>query len=451
MAGIGPTSSSERTGVGAVQSEDAPVESGGSTKARGTTDNHVEGYQGPPQAGVEHGAHQAGEVVSGQQLAAAHAQWKSDRDTLRSKLEGPIAAIAKQCEAGTLVAGGGVFDSFAGATFSALFDDKAMWATFNRLPKDQIADLIEAKVRQAMPNASPEERAKVAQGIISRLDTQLLYQGATKLRDAAVSKMEHTAADFERLANDPEQLKALLQQLETAERGTPEQKEAAKGLRKAMGLSEKGTLAEQAEGLKERASLIREQADDLHHTVTPDLLYQKVGKYELAAAVAEGMGIKPDSWAGEQMGAVREAGEERERTIRYISMATKLAAIFAAPGGTGIALAALSGGLESGEAWEAVDAARAGEASGLLQRGSIDRARNHAVVTTAAAAVEVLGSAAMKTHGGEHALEAAGEHLHLGAHAAEHVAELGLTAAAVATTEISRRSAEAHAHHEEGK
>ena len=158
-------------------------------------------------------------------------------------------------------------------------------------------------------------------------------------------------------------------------------------------------------------------------------------------------GIRPDSFAAEQVSAAREQGKSDKAEIEHMKLACCVVAA-AATGGlgagglAGFATSAAGSTLMNAgslaEKSRAVDMARDGEVSGTMREGSADIARRNLHVAQVAFAAEVVGGGIAARYGshavGHPFLEKLGEE---GAHHVAHGIIEGSTALSAGSAELA--------------
>jgi hypothetical protein len=181
------------------------------------------------------------------------------------------------------------------------------------------------------------------------------------------------------------------------------------------------------------AELLRHQAKELDSPAGARV-FRAVADQDVAALYMKDAGVKPGSFAADQVAAAREQGKADNEQIEHMKLACSIAAVVATGGlglsaGAAFGVSAMSSTVMNApgiaEKVNAIDRAIAGEAAGTMEKGSVDRAKYNLKVAVAAYAGEVaLGGAA--AHFGGHAMGHAvesGLEKELGKHLAEQAGE----------------------------
>jgi hypothetical protein len=186
------------------------------------------------------------------------------------------------------------------------------------------------------------------------------------------------------------------------------------------------------------ADMLRRQAKELDSPAGARV-FRAVADQNVAGLYAREAGIKPGSFAADQVAAAREQGKADNEQIEHMKLACSIAAVVAT-GGLGLSgmaafgVSAMSSTVMNApgiaEKVSAVDRAIAGEAAGTMEKGSVDRAKHNLKVAVAAAAGEVVIGGAAAHFGGHavgHAVES-GLEKELGAEAAQEAGHFAMHA-----------------------
>ncbi len=381
-----------------------------------------------------------GPTNSGADLAAQSARAGADRQRALkalTELDVPLAKLAaKFPDPDTAFRTKDVaFGSFGDAIHTDDFTRAA-----STLPASDLRPHVEAQVKKAWPQSTPEQTEKLKQYFMGQIAESLRERVAPQLQKLATTMLEDASKSFFKTATDPAEIEQLSKRLNEMAHplAAPGDQASVRDLRAAMGLGPddaKVTPEKLTVALYQRAALLEHEATKMKHHAR-GVLFRELASQDVGPLFKQSAGIKEGSMLAAQIDEVKAQGENETHRLGYV----KLASIAIAGGltgglalgGAGISGAVVGVGVTSSlatpsvlHAWEAVDTAKASESAGTMKAGAGEEAHRRAVIETAAAAASVAAATGVN-HALHGALLEASSLTKVGVHGAvEFAAEFG--------------------------
>jgi hypothetical protein len=297
-----------------------------------------------------------------------------------------------------------------------------------KLSPREVEAQVDMSVNQTFPKMPAESRRELTAKLMQNLRFDSKVQAGYGMCDEAKAMIDRAADKLDELAKHPTQLPA--------------------DTRHTLGLDD-CKPNELPRRLSEQASMFRRMAGELDSPAGARA-FRAVAEHDVSAAFMRDMGIKPGSFAAEQVGAAREQGKADAAQIEHVKFVCAFAAAVAtagvgAVGVAGMATSAFTSAVMNApglvEASTAVDRARAGEISKTMKKGAVERAEHNKHVKQVAFGAEIVTAGLADKFGG-HAIGKAIEHTAVGKAMTEEAVERSTAMLIEGTASLASGSAE---------
>jgi hypothetical protein len=389
MDGISGVRSGEAASIDDVSG--SPAQQPASDDSRQTVVQHP-----GVQWSVEHDSCEPSDMSPAQMMAQAQVDASGHREAVDALHSGAArgADALKHLEkiAPNVVGKEAYYDRFADELKTSPGAMKAL----GKLSPREVEAQVDMSVNQAFPKMPAESRRELTAKLMQNLRFDSKVQAGYGMCDEAKGMIERAADKLDGLAKNPKLLDA--------------------DTRHTLGL-DNCRPNELGRRLTEQAAMFRRMAGELDSPAGARA-FRAVAEHDVSAAFMRDKGIKPGSFAAEQVAAAREQGKEDAAQIEHVKFVCAVTAAIAtagigAVGVAGMATSAFTSTVMNApglaEASTAVDRARAGEISKTMKKGAVERAEHNKHVKQVAFAAEIATSGLADKFGG-HAIGDAIEH-----------------------------------------